>query len=150
MTDFVDTDAGYINVSSIVRITQKPVPATDKSSGAMRTVIEYRDASGDPKTTTSYAEPDEIGGTIVPAIPGYSVVSTCTEVDGSLSAHTAPIIAWRVQTGIASPICVDWSDQQYNPCYIVQPDGRVIQAGSATYRSVESWLEEMNEQEQKN
>jgi hypothetical protein len=94
----------------------------------------------------------ESGHTIIPAQAGFFLLECWYEEDGKKKGgYTAePVIAWRIfKERIFSPIPVTVDEHSgSNGVYaILQPDGRVIEAGNGSWDSARDWWEdELKEQ----
>jgi hypothetical protein len=79
---------------------------------------------------------EEIG--IIPAEPGYRTVTHWADEEGD-GVHMHPIIAWRIEGGLVSPLTPDWGMND-GDFAILYPDGRVISPGDQWWPNVEEWL----------
>ena len=141
MSQFIETRDGLINVHAIVRIRES---WTNGPPQGMRTEIEYRDATGRPRTTTGADpgfDPLHLAAPIAAQI-GYHVVNLSEDPEAVV--YRLPVIAWRVPSGAfsAAPIC---PDEPARAWAILCPDGRVIAPQEATFETVDAWRESVLE-----
>jgi len=78
---------------------------------------------------------------VVPAQPGFFVLTVWAEAGGDMLANAHPVIAWRVPDAgyYAVPITVDLFSNE--PAAIEMPNGRVVDQGGGQYASRADWLE---------
>lgn len=124
----ISTLDGYINSADIVRVTQ----------GRDYAVIRTRDG----ETWRAYAEADNIAmlsAAVIPALPGYTVLTAHGDEAGGLFVTRSPVVAWRIDEHMAVPVT---PDDECGQIAILCPDGHVIVQHETTFKTEEAWLEE--------
>lgn len=149
-TRFIDTDAGLVNVDRIVSILNRP---REKSPGSLDCVtVVYIDANGEKTVTKAIGDEDshldEINATIVPAQPGYYLLSAWKNSESTdIGVTKCDIVAWHVNgERWWKPVCIETTMHHNQPEYVLTPSGVVFEPCSGTYDSVEEWKQAMRQE----
>lgn len=138
MSEFISTDAGYLNARSIIQMWE----AEERGSAAKpitRTRIEYRDAQGEAQRTWSWTKPEDVGGAIIPAEPGYYIITPWYDEEAKqYRVWRMPIVAWRIQNNFTSPVCID--NAAMDSQVILAPNGQVFDPCAGTFNSLDAYL----------
>lgn len=83
---------------------------------------------------------------VVPATPGFFILSTCRQDGKIVDARREPIIAFAIDSeGITHPVTLDYVEDHGDPS-ILTPDGNVHSWGQ-TWEDLDAWLAEAIEQD---
>lgn len=76
---------------------------------------------------------------VVPAAPGYFILSPCYQDGKIVDASHEPIIAFAIDSeGITHPVTLDYVEDHGDPS-ILTPDGSVHSFGQ-TWEDIDAWL----------
>jgi hypothetical protein len=125
----------YVNSDTIRTIYQ-----TSPSKGYQRIALQGKD----DHEYFAVGEVDElakkISATIIPALPGYSLIVSSHRTDEAFSFSHAPIIAWNITAPEPEPVAVDGSQICAQPQAILCPNLTVIERGCGrTYDNINAW-----------
>lgn len=131
MSKFIRTEAGCINLSCVVSARRR---YRDKDKVPL---LEITYMEGDHVLTTTSWESldlDAYTAPVIPAEPGYSVVRLYDSMPPEV--YTTPIIAWRVESFYAQPICPCGDSPESGVWAIRDPSGKVQIPEGPTYDNV--------------
>ena len=123
---------GYINSADIVRVTQ----------GRDHAIIKTR--AGDTWRSHSDAEAIVLMmAPVIPALPGYTVLTAHDAEEGELFVTRSPVVAWRILDDLAVPVT---PDTEVGQVAVLFPDGQVVIPGMVSFKNEEAWLKYRHEE----
>lgn len=135
---FFQTKSGaYFNTNHIAAL----VPLHE-SNDSIRMEIVTSGGSTHIETVT-YAKMEDLlrGPQVVPASPGYELLSWSDCAQGYGDAERSPIVGWRVNDlGYAEPVA---TDIHYSDNFgILAPNGKLFVPGEGMFDDIEGWAKE--------
>ena len=130
-------------VYNLARI-RKVVPAPDDKDGYARVRIVWDGETNEEVVSESIDTFANLAGTLVPAPPGFQVISCFKDADSVVFLDPVPVIAFRI-TGTAAeetaPVTLEGHpNRSHDTAFaVIAPDGRCCDPGETGMISLDEW-----------
>jgi hypothetical protein len=133
------TRGGLVNADQIERIDE------EREKYGLRHSLAILKEGGSVELTETLQDIEDGFRPVVAAAPGYVRIRYCEEwnEDGSAGVERLPIVAWRIDGGVAFPITPDDNEIDGLNAAVLMPDGQVVQSFMARFDNEAAWLAEM-------